>query len=87
MDDFKQAAIVVWMPTGEQPSIKSFQVEDGQMPDTEGYWEAGAALIVAAKGPTKSGKEAWVKVGGHVLSPDECTRAYERFKNGGSLHA
>jgi hypothetical protein len=87
MADFKSAAVVVWMPKGEKPGIKSFETEDDQMPETAGCWELGVALIRAALGPSKDGKVAWVKVDDIVLAPDECQRAYERFKNGEPFNA
>jgi hypothetical protein len=87
MADFKSAAVVVWMPEGERPSIKSFETEDDKMPEIAGYWELGVALIRAVLGPSKDRKSAWVKVDNIVLAPDECVRAYERFKSGEPFNA
>jgi hypothetical protein len=87
MADFKSAAVVVWMPIGERPSIKSFETSDENMPAIEGCWELGVALIKAVLGPHRPGKAAWVKVDEILLDPDECRRAYERFKGAEPFNA
>lgn len=51
MVGFKSAAVIVWMPEDEKPSIKSFETDDNKMPAIEGCWELGIALVKAVIGP------------------------------------
>ena len=83
----KDAAVVVWMPVGETPTIKAYEVPDGEAPETNGFFELGVALIVAVKGPPRPGKKPWIKVGGALIPPDRQEALYEDFKMGRELRA
>lgn len=87
MLDHKSAAIIVWMPEGQAPTIKAYQVSDGEAPETSGYFELGIALIVATKGPPRPGKKPWIKVGTTLIPHERHEALYEAFKNGSELHA
>ncbi len=80
--DFNSAAIIVWMPEGDEPCLEDYQGEDGTAPETEGHWLLSVAIVVALLGPAREGKKPWVKVGNDLLSPDQLQPAYEAMKRG-----
>ena len=83
----KDAAVVIWMPVGEAPTIQSYEVPDGDAPETQGFFELGVALIVAVKGPPRLGRQPWIKVGGTLIPPNRQELLYEDFKMGRELYA
>lgn len=85
--DFDSAAIIIWMPAGITPTVEAYHGDEGTEPETVGYWSLGVAVIVAAKGGGKPGMDAWIKVGGILLSPDRHEQLYEDFKHGRGFKA
>jgi len=83
---FKAAAVVIWLPEGEEPKAFDFALGDDKSlsppyPNPEAWWELGQAITsvrTVEKGDHK--KLPWIKVGERVLSPDETLQAYEYLK-------
>jgi hypothetical protein len=88
---FKEAAVVVWLPEGEQPTDDHFRAAADHRPpnpNPEAWWELGDALLRCRTGDdTPFGKEPWIKVGDALLSPRQVIQAYEAFKIGKDFDA
>lgn len=80
--NLKDAAIVVWMPTGAEPSLDSFEqanVQAPPSPNPEAWWELGPALA-SARMTSVPGKEPWIKVGSETLNPAQVIAAYDQYR-------
>ncbi len=81
--DLKAAAILIWMPPGEEPSLNAIGLDatkEQRSIRVEGYWELGAALT-AARGSSYQAPVAWVRVGTTLLNPDQVGRAYAQYRS------
>jgi hypothetical protein len=88
--NFDDAAVLVWLPIGEEPMPSHFSPNNDlgpPNPNPEPWWVLGQALIHSRTVQGEHGKEPWIKVGSVVLAPVQVLQAYEAFKTGRDYYA
>jgi hypothetical protein len=82
--NMRAAAILVWLPEGENPGLDSFRpqmVFSPPNPNPEAWWcleDAIQYLNGADRGDHK--KVPWIKTGDAILGPDQISRAYSALR-------
>jgi hypothetical protein len=84
--NMRAAAVLVWLPDGENPAFETFVPESVQPPPSlnpEAWWCLEDAIVYAHEIDKRDhGKVPWIKVGDTVLGPDQISRAYSILRAG-----
>jgi hypothetical protein len=72
------AAVLIWLPRGEDPDIRDFDpalVQPPPTPNPQAWWVLHEAVTHAVTLQQKHNKVPWIKTGEQVLTPEEITEA------------
>ncbi len=77
--DLIAAAVLVWLPRGEVPTIESFgpgRIEPPPTPNPEPWWLLRDAIVHAREVSRAHDKVPWIKTGGTLLNEEQIFQAY-----------
>jgi hypothetical protein len=78
------AAVLLWMPKGQEPDIQKFDPSQIQAPpaaNPEPWWLLHEAITYAMTVERSHSKVPWIKVGDELLSPSEIANIYKSMGN------
>jgi len=81
--NMRAAAVLVWLPTGKEPTVDSFDAEQAKpppVPNPEPWWYLEDAVVHAREVVSNHGKVPWIKTGETLLGPVEITQAYSGLR-------
>jgi hypothetical protein len=85
---WKSAAVVLWLPHGEEPNgFDHLNCGDTMHPpqcNPNAWWDLEQAVTHASTSNDDHNKRPWIKVGEAVLSPDDVLLSYDFYKHHGT---